>query len=34
MAHGLFVDGVWRSQWHETGPGGAFNFTEPRFATG
>ncbi len=31
MAHGLFVDGVWRSQWHDTGPGGAFNFTEPRF---
>jgi glutathionyl-hydroquinone reductase len=31
MAHGVFVDGVWRSQWHETGPGGAFAFTEPRF---
>ncbi|HXZ01998.1 MAG TPA: glutathione S-transferase family protein [Stellaceae bacterium] len=31
MAHGYFVDGVWRSQWHETGAGGEFRFTEPRF---
>ncbi len=31
MAHGYFVDGVWRSQWHETGAGGDFRFTAPRF---
>jgi glutathionyl-hydroquinone reductase len=31
MAHGYFVDGVWRSQWHETGASGEFRFTEPRF---
>jgi glutathionyl-hydroquinone reductase len=32
MTHGLFVDGVWRSQWHDTAAtGGRFAFTEPRF---
>jgi glutathionyl-hydroquinone reductase len=32
MAHGLFVDGVWQSQWYDTAAtGGRFTMTEPRF---
>jgi glutathionyl-hydroquinone reductase len=30
MAHGQFIDGVWRSGWHTT-TGGRFAPTEPRF---
>ncbi len=30
MAHGLFVDGVWQSQWYDTTKtGGRFVPTEP-----
>ena len=32
MAHGLFVDGVWHSEWYDTGTtGGRFVPTEPVF---
>ena len=32
MAHGLFVDGVWQSQWYDTtATGGHFVPTEPVF---
>src|SRR5579862_5757085 len=32
MAHGVFVDGVWHSQWYDTGAsGGRFKPTEPLF---
>ena len=32
MAHGLFVDGIWHSQWYDTATtGGRFAMTEPRF---
>ena len=32
MAHGHFIDGVWRSEWHKTGAeDGRFALTEPRF---
>jgi len=35
MAHGLLVDGVWQTQWHDTkSSGGRFKRTEPKFATG
>ena len=32
MAHGLFVDGVWQSQWYDTTKtGGRFVPTEPLY---
>jgi putative glutathione S-transferase len=32
MAHGFFVDGIWRTQWHDTSAsGGRFNIAEPHF---
>ncbi len=32
MAHGLFVDGIWRNEWYDTGTtGGRFVPTEPVF---
>ncbi len=32
MAHGLYIDGVWHSRWHDTAAtGGRFAMTEPRF---
>jgi putative glutathione S-transferase len=32
MAHGLFVDGVWQSQWYDTAAtGGRFVPTDPVF---
>jgi glutathionyl-hydroquinone reductase len=32
MAHGMLVDGVWQTQWHDTkSTGGRFKRTEPKF---
>jgi len=32
MAHGQFVDGVWKTEWHDTkSTGGRFRRTEPKF---
>ncbi|HMK79642.1 MAG TPA: glutathione S-transferase family protein [Xanthobacteraceae bacterium] len=32
MAHGMLIDGVWRTQWHDTkSSGGRFQRTEPKF---
>jgi putative glutathione S-transferase len=31
MAHGVFVDGVWHSQWYDTASGGRFVPAEPVF---
>jgi putative glutathione S-transferase len=32
MAHGMLIDGVWRTQWHDTqSTGGRFKRTEPKF---
>ena len=32
MAHGMLVDGVWQTQWHDTkSTGGRFRRTEPKF---
>src|ERR1051325_1815727 len=32
MAHGILVDGVWQTQWHDTkSTGGHFKRTEPKF---
>ena len=32
MAHGMLIDGVWRTEWHDTkSTGGRFKRTEPKF---
>ena len=32
MAHGMLVDGVWKTEWHDTkSTGGRFKRTEPKF---
>ena len=32
MAHGMLIDGVWKTEWHDTrSTGGRFNRTEPKF---
>ena len=32
MAHGQYVDGVWKTEWHDTAStGGRFKRTEPKF---
>jgi putative glutathione S-transferase len=32
MAHGMLIDGVWQTQWHDTqSSGGRFNRTTPKF---
>jgi len=32
MAHGMLIDGVWRTEWHDTkSTGGRFRRTEPKF---
>ena len=32
MAHGQYVDGVWKTEWHDTkSTGGRFKRTEPKF---
>jgi glutathionyl-hydroquinone reductase len=32
MAHGMLIDGVWQTQWHDTkSTGGRFKRTEPKF---
>ena len=32
MAHGMLVDGVWKTEWHDTkSTGGRFKRSEPKF---